>query len=256
VLGPLDAAVAAATGLSPTVRVLNGIHDSSANLYRYQAAGLSDMVVVSTGTWIAPITDRPGPGFDVERPGLCCNADVLGRPLPGMLVMGGREFDAVAGGASGAASHRVLAALVETRTMALPSFGGDDSLFPGTSRSGSVVGPLAGHIDHRLTLAVLYSALLTDRCLDTLTAPTVILDGSFVRDPLFARLLATLRPERRVLVNPQPFGTVAGAALLATHETRSGLATLALEPAAPLDRPDLIDYARAWREQALARRAA
>jgi hypothetical protein len=119
-----------------------------------------------------------------------------------------------------------------------------------------VVGPLAGETDHRVTLAVLYSALLTDRCLDTLTAPTVILDGGFVRDPLFARIIATLRPDRRVLVNPRPFGTVAGAALLATHETRSGPAALALEPAAPLDQPDLIDYARAWREQTLARRAA
>ena len=51
-LGPVRPEVAARTGLSRTVRVVNGIHDSSANLYRYQAAGLSGMTVVSTGTWI------------------------------------------------------------------------------------------------------------------------------------------------------------------------------------------------------------
>jgi sugar (pentulose or hexulose) kinase len=256
VLGPLDGAIAAATGLPRTVRILTGVHDSSANFYRYQAAGLSDMVVVSTGTWIVPITDRAGPDFAIERPGLCCNADVFGRPVPGMLVMGGREFDAVAAGASGTASREALAALVATRTMALPSFSTDDSLFPGTSQSGTVVGPLAADARLRLTLAVLYSALLTDRCLDGLTAPTVILDGSFARDALFGGILATLRPERRVLVNPQPYGTVSGAALLATHETREGPVALALEPAAPVAQPDLIDYARAWRERALARRAA
>ena len=33
--------------LPPILKILCGIHDSSANFYRYQAAGLSDMTVVA-----------------------------------------------------------------------------------------------------------------------------------------------------------------------------------------------------------------
>ncbi|PJN92560.1 hypothetical protein CNY89_28645, partial [Amaricoccus sp. HAR-UPW-R2A-40] len=51
--------IAARTGLSPSTRVISGIHDSSANFYRYQAAGLTDFTVISTGTWIALGTLRP-----------------------------------------------------------------------------------------------------------------------------------------------------------------------------------------------------
>lgn len=253
-LGSLKPAYAAETGLSPATRVLNGIHDSSANLYRYQAAGLSDMTVVSTGTWIIPISDRPGPDFAQEMPGLACNADVHGRPLPGMLVMGGREFSAVAAGSAGPASPETLRAILADGTAALPFFGSDDCLFPGASRRGTIEGPLADDLQARFTLALLYTALLTDRCLDTVATATVVLDGSFVRDPLFGILIAALRPERRVLVNRDPFGTVTGAALLAGHETRVGPVPLDLEQPSHLDLPDLPAYARTWRMRANARR--
>ena len=249
-LGPLKPDYVKATGLGPGTRVLNGIHDSSANLYRYQAAGLSNMTVVSTGTWIIPISDRPGPDFDVEQPGLSCNTDVYGNPLPGMLVMGGREYSAVAGEAKGAASGTALGKLIATGTMALPSFGSDDCLFPGTSRRGSIAGPLADDPSLRVTLAVLYTALLTDVCLDMVDTATVVLDGSFVRDPLYGAVIAALRPDRRILVNLDQYGTVAGAALLATHETRSAPAPLEVETPPRLDLPNLPAYARRWREQA------
>ncbi|MDX7952896.1 FGGY family carbohydrate kinase [Lichenihabitans sp. Uapishka_5] len=253
-LGSLKPAFVRSTGLPATTRVLNGIHDSSANLYRYQAAGLSDMTVVSTGTWIVPISDQPGPDFEHEQPGLCCNADVFGHPLPGMLVMGGREFSAVAGDAAGPASPALMHRLIDTGTMALPSFSGDDCLFPGTARHGVVAGELAGDAAARFTLAVLYTALLTDCCLDTVGTTTVVLDGSFVRDPLYGALIAALRPDRRVLVNHDQFGTVAGAALLATHEQRGGPVPLALETPTRFDHPGLMAYAKTWRDQAHARK--
>jgi sugar (pentulose or hexulose) kinase len=46
-LGPIRPQLAARTGLPPQTRVLCGIHDSSANFYRYQAAGLSRLTVIS-----------------------------------------------------------------------------------------------------------------------------------------------------------------------------------------------------------------
>ncbi len=79
-----------------------------------------------------------------------------------------------------------MARLVQSRTMALPSFGCDDGLFPGTARRGAMEGPLADDPALRMSLAVLYAALLTDRCLAILDGgATIVLDGTFVRDPLY-----------------------------------------------------------------------
>ncbi len=253
-LGPLKPELAARAGLPSATRVLSGIHDSSANLYRYQAAGLADMTVVSTGTWIVAISDREGPDFDIEQPGLCCNADVHGNPLPGMLSMGGREFSAVAGDARGPASPDRLARLIASDTMALPAFSGDDGLFPGSARQGVIEGPLAEEPASRFTLAVLYAALLTDRCLDAVETSTVVLDGSFVRDPLFGAIVAALRPHRRVVVNLDQYGTVTGAALLATHETRRAPAAITLETPPTLAMPELPAYRERWRARANSRR--
>ncbi|GAJ95184.1 carbohydrate kinase [Agrobacterium rhizogenes] len=234
------------TGLKPTTAILCGIHDSSANFYQYQAAGLHDVTVVSTGTWIVAISDRSGPNFDLERAGLCCNADVQARPLPGMLTMGGREFAIVAGEDDRPTNADSLARLIETRTMVLPSFGSDDGLFPGTSRKGRLTGPLADHHDLRHALALLYAALLTDRCLQLVHTSTVVLDGSFVRDPLYGALIAALNPDRRVFVNADQYGTATGAALLASHETRQAPAPLALKATIPFSHPTLDEYREHW----------
>jgi sugar (pentulose or hexulose) kinase len=51
-------------GLPPAMQVLAGIHDSTANLYRYQAAGLADIALLSTGTWLVgmcPATPAEAP---------------------------------------------------------------------------------------------------------------------------------------------------------------------------------------------------
>ncbi|MBP7001623.1 FGGY family carbohydrate kinase [Amaricoccus sp.] len=247
-LGPLRPEIAARTGLSPTTRVLCGIHDSSANLYRYQAAGLSDFVLISTGTWIVALTDRTeGFDFDDARGGRSCNADVTGAPVPGMLTMGGREFAAVAGDAPGPASLDALRRLVAAGVMAVPFFAGDDGLFPGRGGHGRILGDLDPA--DRFTLAVLYAALLTAEVLAALPpAPRVALDGTFVRDPLYGALVQALRPEAEVLVNPAAAGHAGGAALLATHETRAGLAPLALDRPDTAGLPDLTAYRAAWRD--------
>ncbi len=250
VLGPVRPEIAALTGLAPATRVLCGIHDSSANFYRYQAAGLSDFVVASTGTWIVMLTDRTTVDFDRERPGHTVNADVFGRPVPGMLTMGGREFASVAGDAPGPASRPALAEIVETRTMALPSFGSDDGLFPGTAQQGRIVGPLADDRPARFTLAVLYAALLTAQCVEDMPrAATVVLDGAFVREPLYGALVAALLPDRRVIVNRDAAGVATGAALLATHQTRTGPAPLSAETPDIAGLPPLAEYRAEWRAQ-------
>lgn len=250
-LGPLKPDLAERCGLAPTTRVLCGIHDSSANFYRYQAAGLRDLTVVSTGTWIVALTDRTGVDFDRERPGTACNADIEGRPIPGMLTMGGREFAAIADGMDGPADPAILRQLVAGRTMALPSFGADDGLFPGTARRGTIEGPMAQERAGRFTLAVLTAALLATEELHRLPrAATIVLDGSFVRDPLFGAVVAAFNPASRVLVNHDSFGTATGAALLAGHDTRRSPAPLDIRsPDTAGLPPDLIPYGSQWRER-------
>ncbi|WP_062218747.1 FGGY family carbohydrate kinase [Aureimonas sp. D3] len=248
-LGTLKPDWARRCGLSAETRVLCGIHDSSANFYRYQAAGLSDLTVVSTGTWIVALTDRTGIDLSEEAPGRSCNADVAGRPVPGMLTMGGREFAAVSGAERGPATSEALSRIVASRTVALPSFGADDGLFPGTSRRGSIRGPLAGDPSVRFTLALLYAAMLANQCLRMLPASrTIVIDGGLVRDPLFGAILAALNPDARVLVNRDAHGTAAGAALLAGHEMRRGPAPLSAEMPDMSGLPDLLPYWSHWRD--------
>ncbi|MCB1883237.1 MAG: hypothetical protein KDG89_04445 [Geminicoccaceae bacterium] len=250
-LGPVRPEIAARTGLDPATPVLCGIHDSSANFYRYRAAGLSDVTVVSTGTWIVALTDRAGGvDFDREQPGRTCNADVFGAPVPGMLAMGGREFSAVTDGAAGPADRATIGRIVAGGTMALPFFGFDDGLFPGRARRGRVVGPLAEAAEARFSLAVLYAALLTAEIVEALPpAGTVVLDGTFVRDPLYGAIVGALLPAANVLVNPDNAGVAAGAALLAGHEGRREPAPLKLDRPDTGGLPDLASYRARWRDR-------
>ncbi|HSK39485.1 MAG TPA: FGGY family carbohydrate kinase, partial [Arenibaculum sp.] len=169
-VGPLRPGLARRLGLAADLKVLCGIHDSSANFYRYQAAGLGGMTVVSTGTWIVGFSDDCDLSVLSEERGMTCNADIMGNPLAGVLTMAGREFALVAGDSAAGpnADPDELAWLVDAGTMALPSFGGEDGLFPGSAGRGRIVGPPPATPQARRALAVLYMALLTDVCLDAL----------------------------------------------------------------------------------------
>ena len=250
-LGPIRPAMSRRWRLPAGLRVHVGVHDSSANFYRYQAAGLTDVTVVSTGTWIVAMADRVDISRLDEVLGMTCNADVTGAAIGGALTMGGREYTAIAGEqASGAqVDVRVLTDLVSRGTMALPTFGANDGQFPGSAGQGRIVGPPPATAAERLALAVLYAALLTVACADTLDPDRrLILDGSFLRDPAFAAIVAGLRPGRQTLVNPEGYGIAAGAALLCAHGAPPAPLQLTMAQAAGI--PDLSRYAAEWRRQA------
>lgn len=251
-IGRIRPELAERHGLPKDMRVLTGIHDSSANFYRYQASGLGDATVLSTGTWIVALSGRtPIDALD-ERRGMTLNSDVHGNPVGGILTMGGREFTHVAGADSqGDADPVVICRLISRGTMALPYFGDDDGLFPGSAGRGAIIGALPADAAERKALAVLYVALLTVECLDALgSTGRVVLDGSFLRDPLFAALVAALRPQGDTVCNPDNSGVASGAALLAEHETRMTHAPIALEK--PIDfhhsPAELSAYRRRWQD--------
>jgi hypothetical protein len=133
--------------------------------------------------------------------------------------------------------------------MAIPFFGQDDGLAPGSAGSGRFTGPLADNRATRFSLAVLYAALLTAEILDALPpAATVVLDGNFVRDPLYGALVQRLHPEADVRINADSHGISAGAALLASHGSRRAPAALALARPDTAGLPDLAAYRARWRE--------
>jgi sugar (pentulose or hexulose) kinase len=249
-LGPLKPALARATGLSDATRVLCGIHDSSANFYRYQAAGRRGFTVVSTGTWIVALSDQTPPDTLDESRGMGCNADPAGDPLAGALCMGGREFLLVAGEqpADARVDPAALAAVIARESFAVPCFSEDDGLLPGRARRGHIVGPPPGDARERRALALLLAALLTDLLLDTLGGQgPVILDGTFCKDPLYPALIAALRPGQLIQFDLHGDGVAAGAALLAGHATRATPAPLALRTPEPLGIDSLAPYRARWR---------
>jgi sugar (pentulose or hexulose) kinase len=251
-LGPLRPEFVRRTGLSPQTRVLCGGHDSSLNFYRYQAAGLSDLTVISTGTWIVALSDAADIDALDEARGMTCNADPAGHPLAGALTMGGREFALIAGAQPNGArtDAETVKALVARGTYALPFFVDDDGLLPGRSRRGEIVGPPPVDAKDRRALALLAAALLTDLLLDVFSRTgRIVLDGSFVADPLYPALIAALRPHASVQFDVHGYGVAAGAALLAGHEARTRPVPLALQPPATLDIPALAAYRARWRAQ-------
>ncbi len=257
VLGPVRPPLARRHGLPENLRVLTGGHDSSLNHYRYHAAGLTDFIVVSTGTWIVAFSGRtPLERFD-ERRGMTLNSDVFGRPLGGVLTMGGREFSHVAGREppEAAVPDDVVLGLIAKRTMAMPSFGDDDGLFPESAGRGRISGPPPETPIERKALALLYCALLTAECVEALgPGPLVVLDGSFLRDPLYARLVAALMPSRRVRFNLDAYGVASGAALLANEGRRQAPAPLSLADPGSISHlsPAVAVYASQWRARARA----
>lgn len=239
----------------PKMRVHAGVHDSSANFHRYRAAGMEGLCVISTGTWIVGLADRMDLSRLHEARGMTCNADVAGAPVGGALTMGGREYAAVVGAQpeGATADPAVLARLIARGTMALPSFGKNDGQFPGTAGKGRIVGPAPEGAAERHALAVLYVAALTLECGNRLDPDRLwVLDGSFLRDPAFAALVAALRPGRETRVHPESYGIAAGAAALCAEGRR--MPPLHLTESQPLPGlPDLTDYAARWR--ALAKEA-
>ncbi len=249
-LGPLRSELARRFGLPATIEVHTGVHDSSANFYLYQATGDEHFTVISTGTWIVALGDQVQLEALDERRNMTCNSDVFGRPLGGALTMAGREFSHVAGEQPHGAVAEVaeIERIVARGTLALPAFGIDSGQFPNAAGRGRIVGLPPENAPERLALAVLYMALLTVTCADALGAGRrVVLDGSYLRDPLYARLVSTLRPGSVTLYNCEGYGVAAGAALLCGHETRRNPISLALdEPASISGLVGLSAYATRW----------
>lgn len=249
-LGTLRNRMAQEAGLPEGIRVLTGAHDSTANFYRYLAAGLTDFTLVSTGTWVVALSREGDTASLDQMRGTTINADLEGNPVCGALTMGGREFSAIAGPDwdGQPAALDVLARLVGQGSMALPSFGHNEGQFPGSAGQGRMIGPQPVTQAERTALAVLYIALLTVACADVFKGgKRLILDGTFLKEPLYAPLVAALRPGGQTEVSHETNGVVAGAVQIARRDMSASMTPLPLETVTPIAIPGLADYAQQWR---------
>lgn len=253
-LGVLLPAVAAASGLPPSCQVLCGIHDSNASLVRYLDASTrpgetsghaAPRTVLSTGTWV--IAAAFGAAVDGlrEDADMLVNTDALGRPVPCMRFMGGREFGELAGPGRDAQACTLadLERVIRLGTLALPCFA--------AGGAGRIDGPAPSDAGGRYALATLYVALMTDYCLDALgAAGPLAVEGSFTANPWFGGLLARLRPQQAVTYSDDASGTTHGAWLLRYPDRAAAAAQAAQAPrsVAPSVAPAGLDaYRAAWR---------
>jgi sugar (pentulose or hexulose) kinase len=253
-LGRLRADLVERTGLPASTEILCGVHDSNANLYRYRAAGLDDVNVLSTGTWMIGFNRAmPFERMDARR-AMVGNVSVEGETVASTLTMTGREYAVLAGEglATDAAVEAAIPFLVESGTMALPSVGADDGLFANSARTGRIVGPHPATIAERRALASLYAGFTANACLDALESRgPVVVDGGFASNRPFGRLLAALRPRQTVLMSQSRDGTALGAALLwKRFERRQPVASVILDRVDALSSADLVGAFKRWQNLA------
>jgi sugar (pentulose or hexulose) kinase len=251
ILGPLQFEVATKCKLPVHIPVLCGIHDGSANLARYLAAGLGEFTLISTGARLIALQPQlPLDQLDPLRDTVA-GSDLLGNPVACARCMGGRDYAAIAGADPGAAEVADVEALLAAGTMALPSFTASGGPFPGTGGRGQIVGPAPVSLRARAALASLYLALMASVCLDLLRSRgQVIIDGAFADNRLFAGLLAALRPGQPVAVSSGRQGAALGAALLWGWTARSAPVPLELTPVVAPRLAGLAGYERRWRSAA------
>lgn len=260
VLGMLRPEWVKRTGLSSKVCVYCGLHDSNAALVAARAsAELSDReaTVLSTGTWFVAMR-AAGPRHPVTTSGLderrdcLMNVDVGGLPIASARFMGGREIELL----TGLDTRRIdivpdqpalLASVPEvlsSKAMVVTTLAPGCGPFP-RGRGHWISMP--SEETHRRTAVALYAALVADTALELIRArERLLIEGRFSESQVFARALASLRPDMRVYVC-HPRSDVAFGALSLTDPGRRSPSVLV--PVTPLNE-DLSEYRDRWRAEA------
>jgi sugar (pentulose or hexulose) kinase len=246
-VGTIKPELAEFTGLSPTVRVLAGLHDSNAALLAargFPEIADNEATVLSTGTWFIAMRVPQEPvdlAILPEARDCLVNVDVAGRPVPSARFMGGREIELM-GERIDLPGTDGLAEVLIDHAMVLPAQVPGCGPFPQSFGRwiNEPVDPAA-----RRAAASLYAALMADTALDLIGAKDrLLIEGRFAASELFTRALATLRPETQVYTASAEADVSFGALRLAVPELAP---PGALAPVASLDR-DLNAYRAEWHD--------
>jgi L-fuculokinase len=245
VLGSLTREMAQRTGLSPECRIICGIHDSNASFLQHAIARPrgEQFAVVSSGTWTIVMASGADPARLRANRDMLGSANAFGAPVPTARFMGGREYESIAA-SKAAPDARALHAVLQRQAMAVPAFA---SSGPFAGHAGRLVD--AENLDdrERAALATLYETLMIDVLLQSLGAQgDTIVDGPLAGNPLFAGLLAALRPASRILVTRAGTSSGRAACYLAGMQLPATEVSTASEP---LRAPGLEAYRAAWRNR-------
>jgi sugar (pentulose or hexulose) kinase len=198
--------------------------------------------VVSSGTWTIVMANRGDLGRLREERDMLANVNIFGAPIATARYMGGREYEAIAQGAT----EPTIDALIEVLTrgsIALPSFA---SAGPYSGRRSQLEGVEELTPSQRAALATLYSALMTAQLIESLgTAGEIFVDGPLARNPLFAGLLGACVPVGTVRLYSEGGGARVAAHLAGQPVTRAGT----LQNVAPMRIPGLLEYQANWRHR-------
>lgn len=245
VLGPLKADVAAFTGISATVPVYCGIHDSNASLLPHVLSLDPPFSVVSTGTWVILMSVG---GRDVpldEKRDTLINVNALGDPVRSARFMGGRAYEVLVGKGASNVSPRDIETVLDGKIMLLPSVPEGSGPYP-QNKARWTIGEDRLTPGERAVAVSFYLALMTAASLDLIGAEgPVIVEGPFAANDGFKSMLSEVT-QRPVLSGGSATGTSAGAALLAAGRRLSA----ELEAFHHVPDPRLRDYAEKWRSLA------
>ena len=233
--------IAARCGLDPGCRVLCGIHDSNAAYLRHRMHRRDDapFSVISSGTWTIVMSRPVTPDALRQERDMLGNVDAFGGIVGTARFMGGREYEAVAGAPAAQPDRAALARVLATGATVRPGLtaGGQ---FP--SRSGAILGAETLDAPALAALATLHVAMLAEHALSLLGAGgDVVVEGPLAENPLFAPIMATLRPGVKCCTPGA--GTVGGALCLALGEDARPPALEAASGAIE----GVADYAAHWR---------
>ena len=242
-LGSIRPSAAAAAGIPESCLVACGIHDSNASYLRFLLDREREaFTVVSSGTWIIVMANRGELARLREDRDMLANVNVFGSPIATARYMGGREYEAIAQGAT----EPTLDALIEVlagRSLALPSFA---SAGPYAGRHGVLEGVEGLGAPQRAALATLYSALMTAQLIESLgTAGEIFIDGPLARNPMFGSLLGGCVPVGTVRTYPEGGGTRVATHLAGLPSQGPGV----LQNVPPLRLPGLLEYQALWRHR-------
>ena len=174
--------------------------------------------------------------------------DINGDPLPVGRFMGGREFEILTENADSKDFTKAdLSSVIEKRSFLFPSYA---PAGPFMGREGSSVGPEPETSGEIVARATLYLALMTVTSMRMLGMDgDLMIDGGFVKNTLYCRLLATLGDCEQYFVNHQTEGTAVGAGMLTCWNDADIAWPLDPQSVEPLKLPGLAEYAAEWRQQ-------
>lgn len=248
VLGPVHAHLADQTGLSQSVPVCCGIHDSNASLFPHLVQRKAPFSAVSTGTWvICLIVGGRAIDPDPTRDTLV-NVNAFGDPVPSSRFMGGREFDLLMGDRKPVTSQGAVSRVLDQNFMLFPSVENQTGPFQGREPNWTVAPDTLNDGEYYAVVSF-YLALVTNVCLDLCGADgPIIVEGPFAQNQLYLDMLESASGRRVIRSESSATGTSIGAAMLTIENLEKGLQK---SVSAKVDQADsrFVTYAKLWEEQ-------